>query len=66
MEYGYSCMGYEVSGALGVKYAIGDRDVYAMTGDGSFIMLHAELLTAVQEHKTSAIASFNSASVWMV
>ncbi|MBR4906203.1 MAG: 3D-(3,5/4)-trihydroxycyclohexane-1,2-dione acylhydrolase (decyclizing), partial [Clostridia bacterium] len=42
MEYGYSCMGYEVSGALGVKYAIGDRDVYAMVGDGSFIMLHSE------------------------
>ena len=46
MEYGYSCMGYEISGALGVKYAIGDKDVYAMCGDGSFIMLHAELLTA--------------------
>ncbi len=62
MEYGYSCMGYEVSGALGVKYAIGDRDVYAMTGDGSFIMLHAELLTAVQEHKKINICLFNNAS----
>ncbi|NCB28570.1 MAG: 3D-(3,5/4)-trihydroxycyclohexane-1,2-dione acylhydrolase (decyclizing), partial [Clostridia bacterium] len=42
MEYGYSCMGYEVSGALGVKLAIGDgREVYAMTGDGSFNMLHS-------------------------
>ena len=62
MEYGYSCMGYEVSGALGVKYAIGDKDVYAMTGDGSFIMLHAELLTAVQEHKKINICLFNNAS----
>ncbi len=62
MEYGYSCMGYEVSGALGVKYAIGDRDVYAMCGDGSFIMLHAELLTAVQERKKINICLFNNAS----
>ena len=62
MEYGYSCMGYEISGALGVKYAIGDRDVYAMTGDGSFIMLHAEMLTALQEHKKINICLFNNAS----
>ena len=62
MEYGYSCMGYEVSGALGVKYAIGDRDVYAMAGDGSFIMLHAELLTALQEHKKINVCLFNNAS----
>ena len=62
MEYGYSCMGYEISGALGVKYAIGDRDVYAMCGDGSFIMLHAELLTAVQERKKINICLFNNAS----
>ena len=62
MEYGYSCMGYEISGALGVKYAIGNKDVYAMCGDGSFIMLHAELLTAVQEHKKINICLFNNAS----
>lgn len=62
MEYGYSCMGYEISGALGVKYAIGDRDVYAMTGDGSFIMLHSELLTALQEHKKINVCLFNNAS----
>ena len=62
MEYGYSCMGYEVSGALGVKYAIGDRDVYAMVGDGSFVMLHSELLTAVQEHKKINVCVFNNAS----
>jgi len=63
MEYGYSCMGYEVSGALGVKYAIGDKhDVYSMVGDGSFIMLHSELLTAVQEHKKIIVCVFNNAS----
>lgn len=62
MEYGYSCMGYEVSGALGVKYAIGDNDVYAMVGDGSFIMLHSELLTAVQEHQKINVCVFNNAS----
>ena len=62
MEYGYSCMGYEVSGALGVKYAIGERDVYAMVGDGSFVMLHSELLTAVQEHKKINVCVFNNAS----
>ena len=62
MEYGYSCMGYEVSGALGVKHAIGDRDVYAMVGDGSFIMLHSELLTAVQEHRKINVCLFNNAS----
>ncbi|MBL9206041.1 MAG: 3D-(3,5/4)-trihydroxycyclohexane-1,2-dione acylhydrolase (decyclizing) [Opitutaceae bacterium] len=48
-EYGYSCMGYEVAGALGVKLADPDREVYAFLGDGSYLMLHTELLTAVQE-----------------
>lgn len=49
MEYGFSCMGYEVSGTLGVKMAEPDREVYAMVGDGSFVMLHSEILTALQE-----------------
>ncbi|MDO5399591.1 MAG: 3D-(3,5/4)-trihydroxycyclohexane-1,2-dione acylhydrolase (decyclizing) [Eubacteriales bacterium] len=62
MEYGYSCMGYEISGALGVKHAVGDREVYAMAGDGSFVMLHSELLTAVQEHKKINVCLFNNAS----
>ncbi len=63
MEYGYSCMGYEISGALGVKYAIGDeREVYAMVGDGSFFMLHSEMLTARQERKKINICLFNNAS----
>ncbi len=62
MEYGYSCMGYEVSGALGVKLAVGDKEVYSMVGDGSFIMLHSELVTAVQEHKKINICLFDNAS----
>ncbi len=62
MEYGYSCMGYEVSGALGVKLAIGpDREVYAMTGDGSFNMLHSELITSVQEGKKINVVLFDNA-----
>ena len=63
MEYGYSCMGYEVSGALGVKIAIGEgREVYAMTGDGSFNMLHSELITSVQEGKKINVLLFDNAS----
>jgi 3D-(3,5/4)-trihydroxycyclohexane-1,2-dione acylhydrolase (decyclizing) len=49
VEYGYSCMGYEIAGALGVKMAAPDREVYAMVGDGSYLMLNAEIVTAVQE-----------------
>ncbi len=49
MEYGYSCMGYEIAGSLGVKLAAGEREVYAMVGDGSFLMLHSELVTSLQE-----------------
>jgi len=51
MEYGYSCMGYEVSGALGVKLAAPDQEVYAFVGDGTYMMLHSELVTAVQERQ---------------
>jgi len=49
LEYGYSCMGYEVAGAIGAKLAAPDREVYSMVGDGSWLMLSADLLTAVQE-----------------
>lgn len=63
MEYGYSTMGYEVAGALGVKLAVGkDHEVYAFCGDGSFNMLHGELITAVQEHKKINICLFDNAS----
>jgi len=49
MEYGYSCMGYEVAAAVGVKLAEPNREVYAMVGDGSYLMLHSELVTSIQE-----------------
>lgn len=49
MEYGYSCMGYEIAGALGSKMATPDREVYAFCGDGSYLMLHSELVTSIQE-----------------
>ena len=49
VEYGYSCMGYEIPGAMGVKLAAPDRRVFAMVGDGSYLMLPGELATAVAE-----------------
>jgi 3D-(3,5/4)-trihydroxycyclohexane-1,2-dione acylhydrolase (decyclizing) len=49
MEYGFSCMGYEICGAVGVKLAEPGHEVYVMVGDGSFLMLHSELYTAIQE-----------------
>ena len=51
VEYGYSCMGYEVSAALGVKLAEPEREVYALVGDGSYLMLHSELVTSIQERR---------------
>lgn len=48
-EYGYSCMGYEVAGALGVKMAEPDKEAYTVVGDASFQMLHSEIMTAMQE-----------------
>lgn len=61
VEYGYSCMGYEISGALGVKLAQPDREVYAAAGDGSFLMLHSELVTAIQYgHKINVLLFDNS------
>ncbi|MBA2769768.1 MAG: 3D-(3,5/4)-trihydroxycyclohexane-1,2-dione acylhydrolase (decyclizing), partial [Sporichthyaceae bacterium] len=50
VEYGYSCMGYEIAGGLGVRMACPDRDVFVMVGDGSYLMMAQELVTAVQEH----------------
>ncbi|MBU0929200.1 MAG: 3D-(3,5/4)-trihydroxycyclohexane-1,2-dione acylhydrolase (decyclizing) [Spirochaetes bacterium] len=51
MEYGFSCMGYEIAAALGAKLAEPSREVVAIVGDGAYTMLHTELLTAVQEQK---------------
>ncbi|MBQ4244081.1 MAG: 3D-(3,5/4)-trihydroxycyclohexane-1,2-dione acylhydrolase (decyclizing), partial [Clostridia bacterium] len=60
VEYGFSCMGYEVCAALGVKLAEPDREVYTMVGDGSFIMLHSELYTAVMEHAKINVMLFDN------
>jgi 3D-(3,5/4)-trihydroxycyclohexane-1,2-dione acylhydrolase (decyclizing) len=49
VEYGYSCMGYEIPGGMGVKLAAPDREVYVMVGDGSYLMMPGELATAVAE-----------------
>lgn len=49
VEYGYSCMGYEIAGGIGVKLASPERDVFVMVGDGSYLMMATELVTAVQE-----------------
>ncbi len=49
MEYGYSCMGYEIAGGLGVKMAYPNREVYVLVGDGSYLMMAQEIVTAVQE-----------------
>jgi 3D-(3,5/4)-trihydroxycyclohexane-1,2-dione acylhydrolase (decyclizing) len=49
VEYGYSCMGYEIAGGLGAKLAAPDREIYVLVGDGSYLMMAQELVTAVQE-----------------
>jgi 3D-(3,5/4)-trihydroxycyclohexane-1,2-dione acylhydrolase (decyclizing) len=49
MEYGYSCMGYEIAGGLGVKMADPKREVYVLVGDGSYLMMAQEIVTSVQE-----------------
>ncbi len=60
MEYGYSCMGYEIAGALGSKLAQPDREVYAMCGDGSYLMLHSELVTSLQERRKINVLLFDN------
>lgn len=49
LEYGYSCMGYEIAGGLGVKMAAPEREVYVMVGDGSYLMMAQEIHTSIQE-----------------
>lgn len=60
MEYGYSTMGYEIAGALGAKIAEQNKEVYALVGDGSFLMLHTELLTALQYNYKINILLFDN------
>ena len=61
LEYGYSCMGYEIAGALGAKLAEPEREVYAVLGDGSFLMLHTELVTALQYQQKINVMLFDNA-----
>ena len=60
LEYGYSCMGYEVNAALGVKLAEPGREVYALVGDGSYMMLHSELPTSIQERRKINVVLFDN------
>ena len=59
-EYGYSCMGYEVAAALGVKFAEPDNEVYCVVGDSSFQMLHSEIMTIIQERQKVNILVFDN------
>ncbi|MDR0629110.1 MAG: 3D-(3,5/4)-trihydroxycyclohexane-1,2-dione acylhydrolase (decyclizing) [Treponema sp.] len=61
MEYAFSCMGYEIAAALGVKIARPDTEVVALVGDGAYTMLHTELLTAVQEQKKIIVVVLDNA-----
>ncbi|MFC1875846.1 3D-(3,5/4)-trihydroxycyclohexane-1,2-dione acylhydrolase (decyclizing) [Thermodesulfobacteriota bacterium] len=60
LEFGFSCMGYEVSGALGAKLAAPDQEVYCLVGDGGYLMLHSEIVTAIQEGIKINIILFNN------
>ena len=60
MEYGYSCMGYEIPGAMGVKLADPSREVYAFVGDGTYLMMPSEIVTAVQENIKIIIVLVNN------
>lgn len=60
LEYGYSCMGYEIAGGLGIKMAAPERDVYVMVGDGSYLMLAQEIITSIQENIKLIIVLLNN------
>jgi 3D-(3,5/4)-trihydroxycyclohexane-1,2-dione acylhydrolase (decyclizing) len=61
VEYGYSCMGYEIAGGLGIKMADPSREVYVMVGDGSYLMMSSEIITSVQEgYKLTIVLMDNS------
>lgn len=60
LEYGYSCMGYEIAGGLGVKMADRRREVYVMVGDGSYLMMSSEIVTSIQEDYKLTIILINN------
>ena len=61
VEYGYSCMGYEIPGGLGIKMAAPEREVYVMCGDGSYLMMNSEIVTSVQERYKLTIVLVDNA-----
>lgn len=60
LEYGYSTMGYEIAGGLGIKMADPDREVYVLVGDGSYLMLSSEIVTSIQEGYKLTIVLFDN------
>jgi 3D-(3,5/4)-trihydroxycyclohexane-1,2-dione acylhydrolase (decyclizing) len=60
LEYGYSCMGYEIAGGLGAKMASPEREVYVLVGDGSYLMMNGEIVTSVQEGYKLVIVLFDN------
>ncbi|MBX5455769.1 MAG: 3D-(3,5/4)-trihydroxycyclohexane-1,2-dione acylhydrolase (decyclizing) [Thermogemmatispora sp.] len=60
LEYGYSCMGYEIAGGLGAKMAAPEREVYVLVGDGSYLMMNGEIVTSVQEGYKLVIVLFDN------
>jgi len=61
VEYGYSTMGYEIAGGLGIKMAAPEREVYVMCGDGSYLMMNSEIVTSVQERYKLTIVLVDNA-----
>lgn len=60
LEYGYSCMGYEINAGLGVKLAEPEKEVFVMVGDGSYMMAHSELVTSIQERQKINVVLFDN------
>jgi len=60
LEYGYSCMGYEIAGGLGAKMARPENEVYVLVGDGSYLMMSQEIVTSIQEKKKLTIVLLNN------
>lgn len=60
LEYGYSCMGYEIAGGLGAKMACPEREIYVMVGDGSYLMMASEIVTSIQEGYKLTIVLINN------
>jgi 3D-(3,5/4)-trihydroxycyclohexane-1,2-dione acylhydrolase (decyclizing) len=60
LEYGYSCMGYEIAGGLGAKMASPESEIYVMVGDGSYLMMSQEIVTAIQEKQKMTIILLNN------